>query len=67
MYSVNTEEDARELLSRCCEPVTYGPERTPGYLAQELEQKQTLSNLYAFGRRLDAEYRKMLAEREDGS
>lgn len=62
--SVDTEQEAKQLISRCCEPVTYGPQRKPGFLAQELEREQTLDNLYAFGARLEAEYQKMLAEKE---
>lgn len=46
-------------MSRCCELVTYGAKREVGYLAQELEKEQTLENLASFGKRLDAEYRKM--------
>jgi hypothetical protein len=61
--SVETEADAEELLSRCCEIVTHGPKREFGYLAQELEKEQTLENLYAFGAKLEREYQKMLKER----
>lgn len=60
--SVDTEGEAEELLSRCCELVTYGPDRKIGYLARELEKEQTLKNLYAFGERLEAEYRRMKGE-----
>ena len=63
--SVETEAEAEELLSRTCELVTTGKERRPAYIARELEQEQTLLNLYTFGARLEAEYQKMLAE-EDG-
>lgn len=66
MYSVDTEEEAEELISRCCELVTYGPTYEIGYLAQELEKDQTLENLYAFGERLNSEYQKMKGDRSCG-
>lgn len=59
MFSVDTEQEAEELLSRCCELVTYGPNKDFGWLAQELEKEQTLDNLYAFGERLKKEYERM--------
>lgn len=61
MFSVDTKEEAEELLAMSCELVTYGKDYKVGYLARELEQEQTLENLYAFGRRLKANYRKMKA------
>ncbi len=33
-------------------------------MAKELETEQTVENLHAFGARLEAEYQKMLAERQ---
>jgi hypothetical protein len=62
--SVETEEDARELIERCCEMVTVGPSREVGFVAPELEEEQTLENLYAFGARLEKEYQTMLKERK---
>jgi hypothetical protein len=62
--SVETEADAVELISRCCEFVITGPDLRPGWLAPELEAKQTIENLYTFGARLEAEYQKMLKERK---
>ncbi len=59
VFSVDTPGEAEKLLARCCELVTYGPDRKLGWLAPELEQKQTLENLYAFGHRLDKVYREM--------
>lgn len=65
--SVNTEEEAQALIERCCEPVWIDQENRPGFIAPELEQEQTLDNLYAFGERLEAEYQKMLKEKEERS
>ncbi len=60
IFSVETEEEAEALISRCCEQVWIGPEHTElAWLAQELETEQTLENLYAFGKRLAAEYARM--------
>lgn len=47
--------------------VTYGENKTVGYLAPELEHNQTLDNLYKFGARLEAEYQKMLRQRESAN
>jgi hypothetical protein len=62
-FSVDTEAEARELIERCCEPVYITEERRFGHVAPELEEEQTLENLYAFGARLKAEYEKLLAQR----
>lgn len=59
---MDTEEEAEKLIARCCEMVFIRGENTTGYIAQELEKEQTLENLYAFGRRLEAEYLKMKEE-----
>ncbi len=64
VYSVDTEQEAEELLSRTCEKVTYGPDYQIGYLAQELEHTQSLDNLWSFGRRLHKEYQKMKEEKD---
>ena len=62
VFSVNTNDEAEKLLSRCCERVTYGTDYKVGYIAAELEENQTLANLYAFGDRLAAEYKRMMDE-----
>lgn len=62
VYSVNTELEAQQLIARCCEMVWVGREKRLGYIALELEDEQSLENLYSFGRRLDAEYHKMKEE-----
>lgn len=47
MYSVDTEEEAEQLLIATC------PRNDDGkFIAPELSQEQTLDNLYAFGTRL---------------
>jgi hypothetical protein len=61
-YSVDTEDEARQLIERCCVQVWIDSQHTTGYVAQELEQEQTLDNLTAFGERLDREYKKMKEE-----
>lgn len=63
--SVDTEEEARELIQRCCEPVYIKETEQFGHIAQELEKEQTLPNLRAFGDRLEAEYLKMKQEKFD--
>lgn len=65
--SVDTEEEAQELIARCCELVWVDSENRAGYLAPELEQEQTLENLYAFGARLEKEYQAMLQEKAHAS
>lgn len=64
MFSVNTEEEAEQLLAMSCELVTYGRDYQVGYIARELEQKQTIPNLFAFGKRLAANYRKLKSRRK---
>lgn len=65
--SVNTEEEAEELLSRCCERVWITADNRAGYVAPELEHSQTLENLYKFGARLETAYQQMLKERQVNS
>jgi hypothetical protein len=64
--SVDTEEEAEQLLARTCQRVWIADEGRLGWLAPELEREQTLPNLYAFGARLEAEYQRMIAERNPG-
>jgi hypothetical protein len=65
-YSVNTDEEAKELIARVCEQVWIREDGGRfGWVAQELFEEQTLENLDAFGRRLDAAYQRMLTEREE--
>jgi len=47
VYSVDTEEEARQLLV-----VTCGTNVDGEFVARELVHEQTLDNLYAFGARL---------------
>jgi hypothetical protein len=63
-FSVDTEDEAKELIVRCCEAVWVRDEHGGhfGFIAQELEQEQTLERLYSFGRRLAAEYSLMRSE-----
>ncbi len=58
IYSVDTEEEARQLLTLTCQTNLNGE-----FIAKELIQEQTLGNLYAFGDRL-AEGHKMLKQRK---
>ena len=47
VYSVDTEEEAKQLLIAAC------PRNNNGdFIAPELATEQTLNNLYAFGHRL---------------
>ena len=62
--SVETEEEAHELIARCCEQVYVTSENRMAWMAQELHAEQTIENLYKFGARLEVEYQKMLAEKE---
>jgi hypothetical protein len=48
IYSVDTEEEARELLVAAC-PTNMNGE----FIAPELVRQQTLENLYSFGSRLE--------------
>jgi hypothetical protein len=59
VFSVDTEEEAKTLIARCCELVFVDSLNTTAYLAQELEAEQTLENLYKFGTRLEKEYAKI--------
>ncbi len=61
---MQTEEEAKELIERCCEPVYVTSEQRFAYAAQELVEEQTLKNLYAFGDRLETEYQKMLTDKQ---
>lgn len=47
MFSVDTEEEARKLLTLACQTNLKGE-----YVARELVQEQTLDNLCAFSDRL---------------
>jgi len=47
VYSVDTEEEARQLLVMACSTNVNGE-----FIARELAHEQTLENLYAFGNRL---------------
>lgn len=47
VFSVNTEEDAKKLLTVAC-----GTNEQGEFIARELAHEQTLENLYAFGDRL---------------
>lgn len=58
VYSVDSEEEARDLLVRCC------PRNMDGeFIAPELAQTQSLENLYTFGERLEREHARMMADR----
>lgn len=57
MYSVDTEEEARALITLACETNAAGE-----YIARELIEEQTLDNLIAFGERLEKTH-KILTER----
>lgn len=46
VYSVDTEDEAKMLLTMCC------PRLDSGWLAEELAKEQTLENLELFGERL---------------
>lgn len=48
IYSVDTEEEAYDLLVLAC-----GRNRYDEFVAEELAQEQTLENLFAFGARLE--------------
>ena len=53
MYSVDTEREAKDLLTFACGTVPDGPLKGEFY-ARELAAEQTIQNLMAFGRRLAA-------------
>lgn len=48
MFSVDTEEDARQLLTAACPTNREGE-----FVARELVHEQTLDNLHAFAERLE--------------
>lgn len=54
IFSVDTEEEAKALLIMTCKRSLDGKLYAP-----ELAESQTLENLYAFGDRLRAAYRRM--------
>lgn len=56
MFSVDTEQEAHELLVRTCPTNIRGE-----FIAGELAGEQTLENLWAFGDRLRAAYADMKA------
>lgn len=47
VYSVDTEEEARQLLTLACATTPQGE-----FFAKELAAEQTIDNLFAFGERL---------------
>ena len=49
MFSVNTEAEARQLITLCCPTDAAG-----NYFARELAEEQTLENLQRFSDRLAA-------------
>lgn len=57
VYSVDTEEEAEQLLAFAC-PMN----REGEYVAPELAQEQSLASLEAFGQRLDKFYKLMKGE-----
>lgn len=54
VYSVNTEQEARQLLVAACSTNCAGE-----FVARELVEEQTLENLYAFGDRLAATHARL--------
>ncbi len=54
VYSVDSEEEARQLIVLACETNLKGE-----YIAKELALEQTLENLHAFGERLAATHELM--------
>ncbi len=56
-FSVDTMEKARELLVMAC-PKNLNNE----FIAPELAREQTLENLYAFGDRLQEQYKRIKGE-----
>lgn len=59
IFSVNTEEEARTLITLTC-PTNLNGE----HIAPELAREQTLKNLYAFGDRLRRGYALMKKRKE---
>lgn len=60
VYSVDTEEEAKDLLIMACSTNQRGE-----FVATELVMRQTLENLKAFGTRLKETHEKMLKMREE--
>lgn len=58
IYSVDTEEEAHDLLLLACGRNQYGE-----FIAKELAAEQTLENLYAFGARLEKAHERLKANR----
>lgn len=59
MMSVNTEEEARDLLVMAC------PRNVNGeFIARELVEEQTLENLEKFGLKLEEYYKLMMKNRK---
>jgi hypothetical protein len=56
IYSVDTEEEARQLLVHCCKRNLHGD-----FIAPELARSQTIPLLLAFGRRLQETHKKLLS------
>jgi hypothetical protein len=59
VYSVDTEKEARLLLTMACSTNYQGE-----FVARELVQEQSLENLQAFSDRLEAMHKRMLKNRE---
>lgn len=59
VFSVETEDEARRLLTMACPRTKEGE-----FIARELVEEQTLENLYAFGDRLRTLYAMMKKKRE---
>lgn len=55
MFSTDTEEEAKALLTLSCEKNMKGE-----YIARELAHEQTIENLQAFSDRLDGLYTKYI-------
>jgi hypothetical protein len=58
VYSTDTEEEAKSLLTLACERNLNGE-----FIARELAAEQTIDNLFAFGHRL-AEAHKLMKRRK---
>ena len=58
MFSVNSEEEAKDLLILAC-----GKNLNNEFIARELAHEQTLENLQTFGDRLADMHAKYVAER----
>lgn len=62
MYSVDTDEEAHQLIVACCE---YNRGEPKGYIARELAQEQTIENLDKFADRLHTMYQRLHPEKFD--